>query len=69
MIIICSWCSARIGWVNYSKGESHGICLNCLQEFFPIEAKSIIRKMRTDALATRIGKQGNCNNDGCPVPA
>lgn len=38
MLKICSWCESIIGWYFKSKGESHGICLNCLQEYFPQEA-------------------------------
>ena len=63
MVIICSWCRTRIGWVNNTKGESHGICLSCLQEFFPKEATGIIRKMRSDVLNARIAKQGYWNNN------
>lgn len=62
MIIICSWCRTRIGWVDGAKGESHGICLHCLQEFFPEESKSIIQQMRTDALGSSIAKQVVWNN-------
>jgi len=27
-----------IGWHFKSKGESHGICLKCIEEYFPQEA-------------------------------
>lgn len=38
MLKICSWCQSKIGWHCKTKGESHGICLNCLQVYFPQEA-------------------------------
>ncbi|AFR67624.1 hypothetical protein Pcar_3476 [Syntrophotalea carbinolica DSM 2380] len=56
MIIICSWCKRRLGWVNASKGESHGICLKCLQEFFPEEGKTIVGRGDYRALVTHSAK-------------
>jgi hypothetical protein len=38
MIKICSWCESIIGWNFKFKGNSHGICRKCLQEYFPREA-------------------------------
>lgn len=38
MLKICSWCESITGWHCKTKGESHGICPECLKEFFPVEA-------------------------------
>jgi hypothetical protein len=46
MLRICGWCKLVIGWNLESKGETHGICESCLQEYFPKEAKFVIHNMK-----------------------
>lgn len=60
MIIICSWCKKPLGWVSSSKGESHGICEKCLQEYFPDQAENILLMMHKNGLPkTSLCKSGS----------
>ena len=47
MLRICSWCQIVIGWNGKSKGETHGICESCLQEYFPQEADLVFQNINS----------------------
>jgi hypothetical protein len=47
MLKICSWCESIIGWHYKSKGESHGICPDCVLEYFPQEADLLFSTSRS----------------------
>ncbi len=44
MLKICAWCSKEMGYVASGKPTdiTHGICDDCLREYFPEMANEII---------------------------